>query len=338
MATSPLFGWEEPDDTDLVKDGAAAMRTLGNAIDTSMGDLLGGTTGQILSKASDTNMDFTWITNDVGDITAVTASSPLTGGGTSGAISVGIQDGTTTQKGAVQLENSTSSTSTTTAAVPASVKSAYDLASGAVPKSLVDAAGDLLVGTADNTVGRLGIGSSGQVLTVSGGTPAWTTPAGQKSFTLLSTTTLNGASTYTVSGLSGYDIFYVELEDFSSSASLFVTSMQLNGDSTKHHLMGGQVMNSGSTSGGLYRVSTANTASFDLQRGVSTCMAGVMIFGANTSGVKTVQVLAGNNGEASTYGNFAMGKYTGTSVISSIRVFMSSGNFDAGTMRIYGAV
>jgi hypothetical protein len=64
MATSPLFGWEEPDDTDLVKDGAAAIRTLGNAIDTSMGDLLGGTTGQVLSKNSNTNMDFTWITSD----------------------------------------------------------------------------------------------------------------------------------------------------------------------------------------------------------------------------------------------------------------------------------
>lgn len=66
MATSPLFGWEEPDDTDLVKDGAAAIRTLGNAIDTSMGDLLGGTTGQVLSKASNTNMDFTWVTDATG--------------------------------------------------------------------------------------------------------------------------------------------------------------------------------------------------------------------------------------------------------------------------------
>lgn len=64
MATSPLFGWEEPDDTDLVKDGAAAIRTLGNAIDTSMGDLLGGTTGQVLSKASNTDMDFTWTSQD----------------------------------------------------------------------------------------------------------------------------------------------------------------------------------------------------------------------------------------------------------------------------------
>ena len=98
MATTTNFGWETPDDTDLVKDGALAMRTLGNAIDTSLVDLKGGTTGQNLRKNSNTDMDFVW----AGDAT----------------------------------------------------------------NTVVDAEGDLLVGDSADTLQRLAIGTTGQVLTV----------------------------------------------------------------------------------------------------------------------------------------------------------------------------
>jgi hypothetical protein len=64
MATTTNFGWVTPDNTDLVKDGASAIRTLGSSIDSSMGDLKGGTTGQVLSKTTGTDMDFTWVTTD----------------------------------------------------------------------------------------------------------------------------------------------------------------------------------------------------------------------------------------------------------------------------------
>jgi hypothetical protein len=60
--TTPNFGWAVPTSTDLVKDGAVAIETLGDSIDASLVDLKGGTTGQVLAKASNTDMDFTWTT------------------------------------------------------------------------------------------------------------------------------------------------------------------------------------------------------------------------------------------------------------------------------------
>ena len=62
--TTPNFGWPVPTSTDLVKDGATAIEALGDSIDASLLDLKGGTTGQVLSKNSNTDMDFTWTEQD----------------------------------------------------------------------------------------------------------------------------------------------------------------------------------------------------------------------------------------------------------------------------------
>jgi hypothetical protein len=128
------FGWQMPTPTDLVTDLPADFEVFGQAVDTSMADLKGGTTGQILSKATNTDMDFTWITNEIGDITAITVTAPITGGGTSGSVGIAISGATTSAAGAVQLSDSTSTTSSVLAATPTAVKAAYDLAAAAIPK------------------------------------------------------------------------------------------------------------------------------------------------------------------------------------------------------------
>jgi hypothetical protein len=110
MATTTNFGWDTPDDTDLVKDGAAAIRTLGSSIDTSFVDLKGGTTDQVLAKNSGTDLDFKWVTDATG------MANPMT------------------------------------------------------------TTGDSIYSSSGSTPARLGIGSTGQVLTVAGGVPSWATP------------------------------------------------------------------------------------------------------------------------------------------------------------------
>ena len=141
MATTTNFGWETPDDTDLVKDGAAAIRTALGGVDTSFVDLKGGTTGQVLSKASNTDLDYTWVTTDDAN---------------------------------------------------------------AIQNAIVDAKGDLIAATANDTPARLAVGTNGQVLTADSTTATglkWAAAAGG-SYTTLASGTLSG-SALSLSSISG---------------------------------------------------------------------------------------------------------------------------------------
>jgi len=84
VASTTNFGWTTPDNTGYVKDGALAIRTLGSAIDTSMAELKGGTTGQVLKKSSGTDMDFEWgtvsSTPRIGQIVKASTTSSTTVG------------------------------------------------------------------------------------------------------------------------------------------------------------------------------------------------------------------------------------------------------------------
>ena len=87
------FGWVMPTSTDLVTDLPADFNVFGQGVDTSMQDLLGGTTGQVLSKTSATNMDFTWVTptdqtplTTKGDLFTFTTVDARLGVGTNGQV------------------------------------------------------------------------------------------------------------------------------------------------------------------------------------------------------------------------------------------------------------
>lgn len=310
MATTTYFGWETPDDTDLVKDGAAAIRTLGSAIDTSMSQLEGGTTGQILSKTSATDMAFTWINNDQGDITAVTAGTGISGGGTSGAVTV------------------TNSMATA-----------------------IDAKGDLIVGTGADAFSRLAVGATnGQVLTVDSAEATglkYASVAATKSFALLNSggTALTGATTVTVSSIGGYDQYYVLISGASAGSSANIY-LRLNTDTGNNYNLFGYVFNMDATyaSGMMEPVNLTSQSKYRLasQGGntAGTVSGGFTIAGANTSGLK--MITASGGGIAFGYNGHSaastVGYYNSATVITSISAFSDIGNFDAGTMFIYGAV
>ena len=157
------FGWVMPTSASLVTNLPADFNVFGQAVDTSMQYLLGGTTGQILSKTSGTNMAFTWIANDQGDITGVTAGTGISVTSPTGPVpTVAIDTAVTVDKTTAQtLTNKT-------------------LTSPALTTPTISTAttnGDLLYGTGSGALARLGIGSTAQVLTVASGVPSWATPA-----------------------------------------------------------------------------------------------------------------------------------------------------------------
>jgi hypothetical protein len=208
------FGWQMPTPTDLVTDLPADFEVFGQAVDTDFVDLLGGTTGQVLSKTTNTDLDFTWVTPQVGDITAVNVTSPITGGGSAGAVTIGINAATTSVVGAVQLSDSTSTTSSVLASTPTATKAAYDLADAAIAKSVVTTAGDIIYRNATVPV-RLGIGTANQVLKVNSGAtaPEWgSAPSG---LTLITRQSYTSALTVNVNDVfsSTYDNYRIVIKN-----------------------------------------------------------------------------------------------------------------------------
>ena len=118
MANTTNYSWETPDDTDLVKDGAAAIRTLGSAIDTTTKSLNPSTTlGDIEYRSSTANTNTRLGIGTTGQVLTVSGGVPAWGAAPSSsaanasALTTGTQ--TTTSGSYTGLTTATAVTVTT---------------------------------------------------------------------------------------------------------------------------------------------------------------------------------------------------------------------------------
>lgn len=310
MPNTTNFNWATPADTDLVKDGAAAIRTLGNSIDTSLVDLKGGTTGQILSKNSNTDLDYTWVTPNVGDITEVQAGTGIS-----------VASGT----GPIPVVTNSMATEIT-------------------------AKGDLIVGTGSGTFDNLPVGTNGHILvadsSVSPTGVKWAAPAASgANWTLLNAggTSLTGAATVTVSGISNADKIMVLFKDASSGTAQSQIYLRLNTDTNNNYYAFGQWQVAGSTysANNYENVGGVASGQFTVARmannAASVCDGAILISGCNSSGAKIMNLVGGATpgGSSGQIHVVSGGYYDSSSAISSISIVAQSGSLDNGTVYVF---
>jgi hypothetical protein len=304
MATTTNYSWSTPDDTALVKDGAAAIRSLGTAIDSTVFTNAGAAIAKTIVDAK-------------GDLIAATAADTV----------ARLAVGTDNQR-----------------IVAASGEAAGLKYVSDTQNTVIDAEGDLLVGDSSDTLQKLSIGTTGQVLTCDttiDGKIKWAAAAATgANWSLLNTggTALTGAGTITVSGISGVDKIMI-LFDASATNAGSEFSVRFNGDSGNNYYRYGTYQQWGSTyiNGNYTYNQGVDNRFFLCTMGNSAGNAGsgyCFVSGCNSSGLKVFEGVGAANGTNSVHSQQG-GYYNSSSVISSISIVSSNSNFDAGTVYVY---
>jgi len=298
MATTTNYGWTTPDDTALVKDGAAAIRSLGTSVDTTTKNLNPETTlGDIAYRSSSANVNTRLPLGTAGQVLKVNSGATAPEWATDAS---GMTNPMTTTGDTIY-----SSSGSTPARLGIGTAGQVLTVAGGVPSwatagatgsnwSLVNAGGTALTGAGTITVS--GISSADQIMVIVRGASAANTGV---SISLRFNT--DSAGNYNPFGASyGFDTTY--------SAANF---SGLDG--------------TGSTEIPLIYFAGAHT---------STTSGYALIDGANSSGNKIFTTTFGTSGTSKI--NYAVGGfYNSASTISSISLITDNGNFDGGTVYVY---
>ena len=209
--------------------------------------------------------------------------------------------------------------------------------------------GDLAYSSATaNTNTRLAIGTDGQVLAVTAGVPAWTTPAvaAGTSWTLLNAggTALTGAQTITVSGISAKNDLFIIVSGASSATAQSEIRFRFNADTATNYASFGIQNANPTTYSSTQTFNAENQTSISSIRlaqmsntAASTVSGYLLVTGANTAGIKQVSGVGGSNPSTGNSGaQYALGGYwSGAATVSSVSINSEFGNFDAGTIFVY---
>lgn len=195
--------------------------------------------------------------------------------------------------------------------------------------------GDTIYSSSGSTPARLGIGSTGQVLTVSGGIPSWATPASGGGMTLLSTTTLSGSSV-TISSISqSYVNLQIVIQGFYGSANGYL-NCRLNGDTGtnytyKYWQLNGGTVGDSDVSQTIMRLSYlgASTGYNNQGQGVLN----IYRYAETEFKFMNASFIANSTNRFLSTNNI---QWNNTAAINSITLLPSTGTFSGGTVYIYG--
>jgi len=282
MATTTNYAWETPDDTDLVKDGAAAIRTLGSSVDTTTKALNPSTTlGDIEYRSATANTNTRLPIGTDGQVLTVTGGVPAWG--------------------------------------------AVD------PLLILDAKGDLITATAADTPARLPVGTNGQALLANSATATgleWGLPA-SGGMTSLASGSLSGASLSLSSIPSGYVdlVLYIRGAQGSSANQI---SFTINGVSGGSNYGGGTL--AGSYTERINAGFIAASAGNSIQNDTFMSIRFFDYLNAHMGIVNTVN----SSSAATTNRSFNFFSDLNQNAVTSITVNVSGANWTQGTYVLYG--